>query len=849
MTSLNSPHKTAESLPTVSLEHLNSQGHEKMCDTHKYSVCAYLAEALRHRECETYVELIETLYDEQWLPDVIDRTITFLSKNFPCIHKEGKIDSMAVAEVLRATQPGLLRGYDAQGDRDRWPSDAERVWRNVLLLHELYRQRELPAASLDEYLEKKVQLPADYEVLRRCIAPALGKNRVIDRGNLVLSAKQFYQVQIVPVVEPQRLMDVTREKLGFLIRTHGKSPVEKVQIELDYARVRLRSLRGELKKQTGDALQLVRAELVVAEAAEGEILRRRATLMAEVESQPVVTPPVVEPVTAAQVTATMKVTHAAELAMLAASVHRAAGLLLAGLAVRTTLPADVIVGWQLKKVVLALTSDDQAPSFVMEVINSLVGRGLTVLARKSSLLNSVFRWTEVDYGPGDQVAALKLTFVQRVAAKIINEEMSSLPGLRSTHNWIASNTEGIITDMDVERQLEKSAVERTSPVVIETPVETVAPAVVEAEVEVVTESVTAVTAAAVEETVEAVVAVAEVATVAAEEVLVELAPVASSVSEENNVPEEGVVMSENVNQVLVPVVRCSPVAAECHRVAGLLLERLKPHGWPDGILTSPILQKVVLLVRPGNRHPGVVVTNEMVARGLTPVFYRGGHQSVFQRDLATFDTTSATVRVQPRIVPDEEVQALAEALFADKVWWTDTVAYLRKWAPQVMEGIADEVTEPEPVVEPEAEDEPVVESKATAQVESAKAAQPVEAPVAEPEPEETPVAEPEQVSSPAEPQPEPGPEPEPEPVLVPAVVPVLSKAEQFQQLLPTMISMHRAKIESAQQAVVSRQQEVERLQEALRLATEELEEQEARTREIVMTSGVSLEHMEALLEK
>lgn len=794
MISLN-PQTVAVQMPMVSLDHLNSQGKEKMRETHQYSVCVFLGEALKHRECETYVELIDTLYDEGWPPDVMDRISTFLSKNFSCVHREGKIDSLAVAEVLRATQPGLLRGYDGQCDRDRWPSDVERVQRNVLILHELYRQKELPT-SLDEYLESKVQLPADYEVLRKCIAPALGKNRTIDRGNLLLSSKRFYGVQIVPLVEPQRLMDVTRETLGFLLRTHGKSPLEKVQVELEYVHSRLRRLRGEVKKKTGDALQVVQAQLAKAEETEKEIFERRARLLTEAESQLAATLSVVESTTAVQVMTAMKMARAAELVALAASVHRAAGLVLTGLAAKTNLPADVIVGWQLKKVVLALTSDDQPPSFVTELINSLVGHGLTVLTRKASPLQTLFRWTEVDYGPVDQVETLKLTFVQRVATKLVNEEMSSLSGLRATHNWIASNTSGIIFDTEFDWQSKRGAVDWLSPVVVETQVETAAEAVMAA------------------------------ASVAVEEVPVEPVPVAGSVAVKTIVPEE-----ESMREVVteLPVYDGSPLMAAFSKLAGWVLEKLEAQGWPRGLLTFGILKAVMKVVHPTVDNVGPSINN-FNGKLWDRVYSDRINEAIWQqRQLKVNGSVPSWLApVEPTL---DDAQRLVDWILSEEQQPQQIIEYIMAHVPGAVMSTSSVALVPLPPgqttrieIEPEAELEH--ETEVTAQPAVTEAVSEVvlmTVPVEAVEPTLEPV--PETVSE-----------------------TVLDVEEQRRQLLLGWMAEDQAKIEDAQRAQTSCEQAVAELQEQLRLAMELLEQQKKSTQAVVLASAQRLEHLQALLK-
>jgi uncharacterized protein YggE len=155
----------------VSLLDLSDTGREKMQDRGMYSVCAFLLAALQHRECNTWVELIETLYEEQWPLMTLEVTVVFLSRNFPFVHVAGRIDPLAVAVVLRAAQVGIPPDYREQDDLGRMPTKADRVTRNLLYLGDLYRKGKFLQDSLDDDMDELV-LYDDRVVLRELIAPA-----------------------------------------------------------------------------------------------------------------------------------------------------------------------------------------------------------------------------------------------------------------------------------------------------------------------------------------------------------------------------------------------------------------------------------------------------------------------------------------------------------------------------------------------------------------------------------------------------------------------------------------------------------------------------------------------------
>ncbi len=495
-----------------------------------------------------------------------------------------------------------------------------------------------------------------------------------------------------------------------------------------------------------------------------------------------------------------------------AELHRASGWLLLSLEVQGW-PTGVLLGSCLLELVKQILPKAPYPEVI---VNNLAGHGFTGLFTrkgKESILRRLV--VTVDTSESSNVVVpliLARAEIDALAARMVADTVKWQAGLEHIKRFAPHALQVVVE--------------------VEPAVEAVVEAVVETEVviEAVTEGEAVVVESTVEETVELVAA-------ALEEVPAELVPVASAVLEETTVPEEEEVMSENVNEVSARTVRCSPVAAECHRVAGVLLEWLKPHGWPDAIVTSTVMQKVVLLVRPDNRYPGVVINNEMVARGLTPLFYRGGRQSVFRRDLVTFDTESVTVRLQPRIVPDEDVRALAESLWADKAWWDSTFDYLRKWVPQVMASSEVVIGEAEPIVgvEPVTAPSSVMEA--------------VSEPVHFDLPTEPLVIEEEQVvvvelEAPTVVEVEAASVPVVEASLVPAEAPESEERRLFQQMIEAINEQRRVRAQEWQR----RQDEVaEKLREAeelkLALTTWELSNEKQMNRELE-----KMLHLRALLK-
>ncbi len=620
------------------LSRLGELGQEMMSDKSAHSVREFLFAALRHGECVMFNELLETLYEEGWKREKLEGIIAFLSHRFPALHAMGKIDPAMIVALLTSASITVPADYDVSRDSLRKFTPTDRVKRNINYLIKLYNRGGFLefTKKVEGDLKEHVLLEADRDVLKQCIEPAVKTGGKIDKSLLELACQ----------------------------RMHGVSLVGRSEVKLK-----------DLTKELFESWRLAEVS----------------------KNPPVAKKPVPKPELARRKVGPTGTAFGCEL-------HRLIGCVVRLLEEKQIAwPKDVMVGWTARKLAEAMGAAADDP-VITESLAGLAETGLKNLCQLTPF-QSVYRWQPVEWGVVTPTTRRISVMNDRKIQQFVDAMVRDAQALRTTRLHIERSVPGLIPARPVPPPpvvVVQSPPVKTAVVVVEPTVAViveVAAAVTEVVEEiaqpVAVESTTVVEVAVVEAEIVAEAAVemktVVVAEAEAEEVLAELVSVASSVLEENNIPEEEEVMTE----ASLPVVGGTPVAVETHRVAGLLLALLEANGWPVGLLSSTVLDEIVLLVTPDSKQPAVIVNTNLLGHGFSRVYMRSSKPSIFRREAVTVSSADSKAKIEPQRVTDEAVGTLAMNILFESV---REIAYIEKWAPQLVTNSVPAAEVAEPIV-------------------------------------------------------------------------------------------------------------------------------------------------------
>ncbi len=780
-----------------------------------YGLNRLLQAALTSHACGTWSSLVSALYTAKWPLADLQSNIAFISRHFAYLQAGDKLDPFAIYSLLRAAGVQNIV-YDPLADELRQFTDRECVLRNADYLSRLYYRGELLTGDLERDLQAHVFIGLDHAAVRGVLEPVRLNGRKLDLPQLT-AVCAGYQLHLPGYVH-SKLIEVTSDAFDRLNLVDGKTPEQTLYATVDYWEIKL--LRA---KSSSDAQLLAAVRKSLAEARSAlETFRAGARLVETAKT------------TVKAKTVAPRVRHSADsgpsATALTQELHRVTGLILAGLQARVLgWPEGVVVGWLLRRFAGELVAEPPS-SLIMSSVAAMVPHGLKPLCTKPAL-QGVFRWQPVTWGNTIPSAVDLKPLDERRVTKLINALVQDLPLLESARKYAANNVAGLVVDDEAVAVAPSfETVLKLPPVEAAKLVEPPPPPPTPLKLPVVKRPVAKPT--------------------------VTLKPpkpppvkVVKLVEPSLPPPPVVALVLERVAEEPMRKVKGTPMMAEVHRTAGLLMAGLVERGWPAGLILTSALERLVKLASPNAPYPAVVV-NGLMGHGFTNLFSLRGSPSIYRREVVLVEVDEAENKVTLHYATPSE---LAEVLAVVLAGLADDLAYVTRRCrallpsapPAPTTPLVEEVVAAEPVPEPEAEPE-FVEPQSEPSLPSEPLVlvvdevvevlampvedEPVNEPEPEPEPELAPVADP----APVTPTPEEVAMNEPVVESTSPVAQPVSRKADFHRLLPAVILEYEDEMAvrataraSALAEVRGKREELARLEaeQAVLLASHEADDQ------------------------